>query len=143
MASCGTPSAYSKGCRCAECRSAHAERMRAYYHRVGGNKNRKPHHKKSANPPWTEKRREDYQRRRAQKFGTQTEPINNGSVYERDGWVCGICGGSVNPESVYPDPLSPSLDHIEPLSLGGAHTYANVRLTHLRCNVARGNRVAA
>lgn len=40
----------------------------------------------------------------------------------------------------YPHPMSPSLDHIEPLSLGGAHDPANVRLAHLKCNNDRSNR---
>jgi hypothetical protein len=110
---------------------------------VGGNKNRKPHHKKSANAPWTDKRREDAQRRRAQKIGTQTEPIRNAVVYERDGWICGICETSVDATLAYPHPLSASLDHVVPLSLLGPHTYENVRLAHLRCNIGRGNRVEA
>jgi hypothetical protein len=142
VASCGTASAYKQGCRCTPCRGAQREAQRAYYERVGGNKNRKPWHKESANP-WNDRRRQDAQRRRAQKLGTQTERIDNRSVYERDGWRCGICTESVNPLAAYPDPMSASLDHIQPLSLQGTHTYDNVRLAHLRCNIRRGNRVAA
>ena len=36
--------------------------------------------------------------------------------------------------------MSPSLDHVVPLSLSGAHTPENVRLAHVRCNTAKGNR---
>ena len=61
-------------------------------------------------------------------------------LIERDGRNCGICGEPM-PETVYPDPMSPSIDHIEPLSLGGQHTLDNARATHLRCNIARGARV--
>lgn len=139
---CGKAATYNAGCRCTECRAAVATRMRAYYQRAGGNKNRKPHHKKSANAPWTDKRRADAQRRRAQKLGTQTESIDNRRVFERDEWTCGICASPVDAVLTYPDPMSPSLDHIQPLSLSGTHTYDNVRLAHLRCNVGRGNRVA-
>jgi 5-methylcytosine-specific restriction endonuclease McrA len=36
--------------------------------------------------------------------------------------------------------MGPSLDHIEPLSLGGKHVPENVQITHLACNMAKGNR---
>lgn len=140
MAACGTATGYTKGCRCDECRAAHNARLRAYYQRVGGNKNRKAHHKKSANAPWNDRRREDAQRRRAQKLGTQTEPIDNRKVYDRDRWKCGVCQKRVDAALAYPHPLSASLDHIVPLSCEGTHTYDNVRLAHLSCNIGRGNR---
>ncbi|NKT05174.1 hypothetical protein GS485_11095 [Rhodococcus hoagii] len=41
---------------------------------------------------------------------------------------------------VYPHPKSASLDHVIPLSCGGAHDPSNVALAHLACNVAKGDR---
>jgi 5-methylcytosine-specific restriction endonuclease McrA len=38
-----------------------------------------------------------------------------------------------------PDPMSPSLDHILPLSKGGTHEPRNVQLAHLGCNVRKYN----
>lgn len=35
--------------------------------------------------------------------------------------------------------MSASLDHILPLSLGGAHSMANVQLAHLSCNHTKSN----
>lgn len=32
------------------------------------------------------------------------------------------------------------MDHVIPLTKGGNHELANVRLAHLRCNVSKGNR---
>lgn len=76
-------------------------------------------------------------RRRARKRGVAYEPINTLRVAERDGWICGICGGAIEPALRYPEPLSKSLDHALPLSRGGSHTYDNVRITHLVCNIRR------
>lgn len=70
-------------------------------------------------------------RRRQQKGSTQVEPVSHVLVAERDGWRCAICRGEVTRETW-------SLDHVVPLSKGGAHTYANVVLAHRSCNVRRG-----
>jgi 5-methylcytosine-specific restriction endonuclease McrA len=61
-------------------------------------------------------------------------PIDISAIYQRDNWVCQICGKRVNPNNKYPHPLSPSLDHIIPLSIGGTHEPRNVQLAHFRCN---------
>ena len=62
---------------------------------------------------------------------TQVEPVSHPVVAERDGWRCAICRRRVTRETW-------SLDHVVPLSKGGAHTYANVVLAHKRCNSLRG-----
>lgn len=98
---------------------------------------------REANPAWTEGRKAGYHKRRAQKRGTQVEDIRPIDIYERDIWLCGLCVTPVDPDAQYPDPMSPSLDHILPLSKGGTHTYENVQLAHLTCNVSKGNRIAA
>jgi 5-methylcytosine-specific restriction endonuclease McrA len=64
-------------------------------------------------------------------------------IYERDAWRCGICGRPVDGTRKFPHPGSPTIDHIEPLSLGGTHTRGNVQLAHFRCNVKKGNRSPA
>jgi 5-methylcytosine-specific restriction endonuclease McrA len=67
--------------------------------------------------------------------------IDRDAVGDRDGWRCGICHRRVDRTKVYPHPRSPSLDHIIPQSYpeNGPHTWANVRIAHLDCNVARSN----
>jgi 5-methylcytosine-specific restriction endonuclease McrA len=70
-------------------------------------------------------------------------PSSTVEVFERDAWVCGICALPVDRSEKYPEPGSPSLDHIVPLSKGGPHTRANTRLAHLYCNMVRGNREVA
>lgn len=81
--------------------------------------------------------------RRVRKLGIDSERVERLVVAERGAWKCGICFDDINPSLTYPDPESFSVDHIQPLSLGGAHSYANTRPAHLECNVKRGNRVAA
>lgn len=96
---------------------------------------------REANPGWDERRKANYHKRRAQKHGTQVEDLRPIDIYERDIWLCGLCMTPVDPDCAWPDPMSPSLDHIQPLSLGGTHTYENVQLAHLTCNVSKGNRL--
>lgn len=76
-------------------------------------------------------------RRALKKSNGPVERINPLAVYERDCWRCGICGKKVNPDLQFPHPKSASLDHILPLSKGGTHTWQNVQLAHLRCNVVK------
>lgn len=80
------------------------------------------------------------QRRRARARDAEAEAVDRDVVGERDGWRCGICRCKVDGSLAYPHPRSASLDHIVPLSQGGRHVYQNVRITHLSCNCARGNR---
>lgn len=65
------------------------------------------------------------------------ERIVRREIFQRDGWRCGICGGAVLRRAKWPHPKSPSLDHILPLSEGGAHTKQNVQCAHLECNVLK------
>lgn len=66
------------------------------------------------------------------------EKINRLEVYERDQWVCQLCGEDVNKELRFPMVWAATLDHIIPLCLGGTHTYDNVQLAHAYCNYAKG-----
>lgn len=61
-------------------------------------------------------------------------------ICERDGWICQICKEPVERTAHHPNPLAPSLDHIIPVSKGGSSDPSNLQLTHLRCNLKRGNR---
>lgn len=89
---------------------------------------------------WNDRRRDAYHRRRARKAAATTgEPVILADIAARDGYRC-FCGERVDMALAWPDPRSKSLDHIVPLSEGGAHDPSNVRLAHLRCNTVRGNR---
>lgn len=87
----------------------------------------------------------DYQRTRVAraKGATELEPIIAALVFERDDWTCGLCHEPIQTGVPKRHPLSPSLDHIVPLSLGGQHTHDNVQAAHLICNGRKGNRLTA
>lgn len=59
-------------------------------------------------------------------------------IYERDRWVCQLCGKRIHKGKKAPHPLSPSIDHIVPLSKGGQHGWANVQAAHFICNSTKG-----
>lgn len=84
-----------------------------------------------ANP---DKTRAYGQKRRAYIRRVPHEPVSYRYLHERDGGKCPFCHKRINLDLLYPDPLSPSVDHIIPLSRGGDDTRANKQLTHLVCN---------
>lgn len=48
--------------------------------------------------------------------------------------VCGICGQPVDKTLKYPDPMSPTVDHIIPCARGGSDELDNLQLAHRYCN---------
>lgn len=58
-------------------------------------------------------------------------------VFERDRYLCRICGGAVKAGATVPDHDAPTLDHRVPLTLGGSHTFDNVQCAHFICNVRK------
>ena len=66
------------------------------------------------------------------------ERFSSREIYERDGWVCQLCGLPVETEVSYLHRLSPTLDHIYPLSKGGLHMRSNVQTAHRSCNSSKG-----
>lgn len=69
--------------------------------------------------------------RKAQLQGRYHENFEFTEVFERDGWICGICGKAVED--------SPVLDHIIPISRGGTHTRENTQCAHAACNCSKGS----
>jgi 5-methylcytosine-specific restriction endonuclease McrA len=89
---------------------------------------------RAANP---ERATEHNRRRRARKRGATVEDFTVADVIERDGYVCGLCSDLICPDLRWPHPLSLSVDHVVPLSRGGAHSLANTQPAHLRCNLEK------
>jgi 5-methylcytosine-specific restriction endonuclease McrA len=58
--------------------------------------------------------------------------------------VCGICGRPVDFNLKYPDPMSPTIDHIIPVAKGGHPSdIDNLQLAHFRCNRMKSDKAAA
>jgi hypothetical protein len=82
--------------------------------------------------------RDAAKRRKILKRNITVEVFPSIEIYERDNWICQLCKKRVDKRWKYPNPMSPSIDHIIPLSDGGLHERKNVQLAHLHCNVKTG-----
>ena len=78
-------------------------------------------------------------RRKVERYGEfAVSRARRRRLYERDGWVCQICGVGCSRVFSLDDPWSPSLDHVVPRSEGGSDDDDNLRLAHWFCNGLRG-----
>jgi 5-methylcytosine-specific restriction endonuclease McrA len=74
------------------------------------------------------------QRHRAGVLGVECDTsITLAGVFRAGFGHCGICKKWVQPRHA-------SMDHVHPLSKGGTHTWDNIQLTHLVCNLRKGDR---
>jgi DNA-directed RNA polymerase subunit RPC12/RpoP len=62
------------------------------------------------------------------------------SIFKRDGYVCYLCGKSIDMSLKNPHPMSASIDHVIALANGGNSEPDNLRATHLRCNMNKRDR---
>lgn len=122
----GTTNGYKRhGCRCDECREAQAAAQRDYQAS-----------RRARGLPTRQIRPGDYRR-----YSMSQE--KRLAIFERDEWTCQICELPLDLLAHWNDPMSPTLDHIEPQSLAliPDHSPDNLRAAHRRCNASRGNRV--
>lgn len=72
------------------------------------------------------------QRYRTKAVGLECDDsIDLAGVFKRDRGICGICRRWVQPRYA-------SMDHIKPIIRGGTHTWENIQLTHIKCNLRKG-----
>lgn len=81
-------------------------------------------------------------RRKARERNAVVERVDARLVFDRDGWRCWLCGATIDPDVPRRSRWGATLDHVQPLALGGLHEYANVRAAHMVCNARRGARPA-
>lgn len=79
--------------------------------------------------------------RRATIKDATVERVEREKVFDRDGWVCHICGGDIDRAAEWPSSECVSLDHVVPLSRGGEHSYANCKTAHWGCNSSKSNKL--
>lgn len=72
-----------------------------------------------------------YARRRARKLNATVETFTRAEIIERDHATCYLCGKHCDPDDIH-------LDHVIPLSRGGEHSRANVKVACSTCNVRKG-----
>ena len=75
--------------------------------------------------------------RRTRMAQVEYERVNRLAVFERDGWMCKLCGEPTERETTRM-PMSATLDHVVPVVHGGGHTMQNLQCAHFKCNGAKG-----
>lgn len=113
----GTAAAYRRGCRCRACKDCVRIRHRDYRAKRRGEG--RPVKRFGGSGPWI------------------AESVRV-AVFERDAWVCQLCGDPTDRNATPNSDWFPSLDHIVPASKGGPHTFENLRVAHRWCNSVRG-----
>jgi 5-methylcytosine-specific restriction endonuclease McrA len=81
-------------------------------------------------------------KRTAAKFNVSyDESITRREVFTRGSGICYICGALTHFENSDEfSPLLATVDHLIPWTRGGQHSWENVKLCCLRCNMVKGNR---
>lgn len=79
--------------------------------------------------------------RKAKQRAVTVESVDPIKVFVRAGWRCYLCGCSTPRElrGTY-EANAPELDHVMPLSRGGAHSYANTDCACRACNLEKSDR---
>lgn len=81
-------------------------------------------------------------RRARQRRAAVIEHIVPLVVFEREGWICHLCGEAIDPALTGNHDYAASLDHVVPIRLGGHHSYDNVKAAHRICNSREGGRLS-
>lgn len=62
------------------------------------------------------------------------EKVRRSHIIERDNSTCYLCGKLCGPKEIH-------LDHVVPLSRGGHHSAANLRVSCPHCNLSKGSKL--
>lgn len=73
-------------------------------------------------------------RRRAQKLALPNEIVTMADLIERDGSCCYLCGRTLTRRQM-------TFEHVIPLSRGGHHVKANLKIACRSCNCSKGPRL--
>lgn len=59
-------------------------------------------------------------------------------IFERDNWLCHICGLHIDPSLDRMLPMGATIDHVVPIAKGGVNSVDNVKAAHRSCNIRKG-----
>jgi hypothetical protein len=85
-------------------------------------------------------KRETARRRGESEWNAAGRPTWKARIYYGNKGICQLCFQPIDLTLDYPNPMSFSIDHIVPVSLGGTHKLKNLQSAHLLCNSKRGNK---
>lgn len=107
-----------------------------------------PYHKRTAKHRFCSRQCQQRVRARAKyhaikaRYGLFDPPAHvRYHIYDRDQWLCHLCGNKVETWRGVSHPLLATLGHIVPRSLGGSDDESNLRTAHMGCNSKRGNKL--
>lgn len=97
---------------------------------------------KECSKKYSNKRRD----KRIKKDAIVDKDINLHALFKRDKGTCYLCGKEcdwndyiVRDGTVICGDFYPSIDHVIPLSKGGAHSWSNIKLAHRKCNYEKSD----
>lgn len=64
-------------------------------------------------------------------------------IIAKDEPPCGVCHEPINYQAHHLDPLSFTIDHVQPVARGGPDTLDNLQAAHRKCNRSKSDKVAA
>lgn len=70
--------------------------------------------------------------------GDEIDPVE---LFEKCEWICHLCLAEIERHRRCPDKWAATIDHVVPLSLGGQHTWDNVKAAHAICNWTKSNAI--
>lgn len=123
------------------------ETLAKYYQANKRELNKRVKASRSRNPGlYAELGRTHANRRRARKLENGFEPYTESQVLELYGTCCHLCGNEIDlnaPRQVGAEgwELGLHIDHLVPISKGGADSLDNVKPSHGKCNLDKGSTV--
>lgn len=124
-----------------------ARRDAKYYQKYKERQNKKTRQWRKDNPEkYAELNRRKERVRRTRKFENGIEPYTESQVLEFYGTCCHLCGNEIDlnaPRQVGAEgwELGLHIDHLVPISKGGADSLDNVKPSHGKCNLDKGSTV--
>lgn len=93
-------------------------------------------------PQGVKKKRPTYSNRPEKNTALRSMWEHNKKIILATQSICGICGQPVDKTLKYPDPMSPTVDHIIPVSKCGDPTALdNLQLAHRYCNRMKSDKL--